>query len=164
MASKKMIEALNSQINAELYSSYLYLSMAAYFEDLNLDGFATWTKFQAKEEVEHAMKFYGYVGDVGSRVILDAIDKPPAEFASPLAVFEEILAHEQKVTKAVHDLKKLAIDEADYATDGFLQWFVAEQVEEEATAAKIVEKLKLVGDSPQGLLMLDRQLAMRGQH
>jgi ferritin len=162
MLNEKLEAAINEQINKELYSSYLYLAMSAYSDSVNLSGFAHWMRVQAQEEQAHALKLYGYVVEKGGRVLLEAIDKPPAEFASPLHVFEKTLAHEQKVTGLINDLYSLAIEESDYATQIFLQWFVSEQVEEEASATQIVELLKAVGDHPQGLIMLDRQLAGRG--
>ena len=162
MLNKKLEEAINEQINKELYSSYLYLAMSAYCESVNLSGFGHWMRVQAQEEQTHALKLYRYVVEKGGRVLLEAIDKPPAEFASPLDVFERTLAHEQKVTGLINDLYALAIEESDYATQIFLQWFVSEQVEEEANATQIVELLKAIGDHAQGLIMLDRQLAGRG--
>lgn len=162
MLSDKMLEALNKQINAELYSSYLYLAMAADFHDKNLSGFARWMEAQAQEEHGHAMKIYAYVHEQMARVKLDAIDAPRTEWDSPLAIFQETFAHEQKVTKMIHDLVTLAREESDYATEGFLGWFVKEQVEEEASAADMRDKLELVGDSKNGLFMLDRAAAARG--
>jgi ferritin len=161
MLSEKMQDALNAQLNAELYSAYLYVSMAAYFESVNLPGFANWMRVQAQEEVTHAQKFYTYVNERGSRVILRSIDGPPAEWDSPLAVFEEAYAHEQKVTGLINDLVNLAVSEGDHATNIFLQWFVTEQVEEEASADEVVQKLKLVGDVAGGLYMLDREMGQR---
>lgn len=161
MLSKKMEEALNKQVNAELYSSYLYLAMAADFEAKNLPGFAHWLEVQAKEENGHAMKFYEYINDRRGRVKLAAIAAPPAEWASPLAAFEAVLAHEQKVTGLINDLVELAAKEKDTATGVFLQWFVTEQVEEEKTADAIVAQLKMIGDKGHGLIMLDRALAQR---
>ncbi len=161
MLSKKMEKALNRQINAEIYSSYLYLAMSACFESLGLKGFSNWMRSQTQEELLHAMKFYHYVNERGGRIILAAIDAPPAEWDSALAVFEATLKHEQKVTGLINDLLDLAIKEKDHATNSFLQWFVTEQVEEEATASEIVNKLKLMGDAPGGLFMLDRELGQR---
>ncbi len=161
MASKKMEQALNKHLNAELYSAYLYASMAAYFENQNLPGFAHWMKVQAKEEVSHAEKFFAYINEVSGRVILEGIDKPPAEFDSPWKAFEATLKHEKHVTSLIHKLLEQARNESDHATEVFLQWFVSEQVEEEATAFRITEQLKLIGDSPQGLFMMDRQLGQR---
>lgn len=162
MLGKKMQDAMNEQIKNELYSAYLYLSMAAYFETENLKGFAHWMRVQAEEEQEHALKFFDFIHERGGRVALHAIDQPPAEFESPLGVFEETLSHEQKVTSLIHDLYALALEESDYASQVFLHWFVDEQVEEEANATEILEQLKMVGDKTQGLLMLDRALGERG--
>ena len=160
--SSKMQDALNKQINEELASAYIYLSMAAYFESENLPGFAAWMRHQTNEEMEHAMKFYGYVNDRGGRVLLDAIAKPEAEFNGPTDVFEKTLAHEQYITGCIHDLFSMAVEEKDYASYSVLQWFVDEQVEEEDTAGAILETLKRIGDKGQGLIMLDRQLGARG--
>ena len=157
----KMIEALNKQINSEIYSAYLYLSMAAYFDSLGLKGFSNWLRVQWQEELTHAMRIYDYVVERGGRVKLYAIQEPPHEWESPLAAFEHVYQHEVNVTKMIHELVELAISEKDYATYNFLQWFVAEQVEEEANASEIVDKLKLIGNDGRGLLMLDRELAAR---
>jgi ferritin len=161
MLSKKMEKALNGQINAELYSSYLYLAMSAHFETTGLGGFSRWMQAQAEEELLHAMKFYHFVNERGGRVTLGAIEAPTSKWKSPLAVFQATYAHEQKVTSLIHDLVDLAVKEKDHATHSFLQWFVTEQVEEEATADEIVNQLKLVGDAPGGLFMLDRELGAR---
>jgi len=161
MLSKKMSEALNKQINAELYSSYLYLSMAAYFESANMGGMASWMRIQAEEEKAHAMKFFDFIVDRGGRVALEAIGAPETEWASPLAAFEGAYAHEQKVTGMIDKLVKLAKDEGDAATDIFLQWFVTEQVEEEKSADDVVQKLKMVKDTPHALLTMDRELGQR---
>lgn len=161
MISKKMESALNKQINAELYSAYLYLSMNAYFQSVNLPGFANWMRVQALEEMTHADRFYKYVADRGGRVLLDAIDKPPVKWSSPLNVFEEVYRHEQKVTSLIHALVDLAITEKDHASNAMLQWFVNEQVEEEANAESLVQQLRLIGDNGYGILMLDRELAGR---
>jgi len=160
MLSPKLQEALNAQLNAEYYSSYLYLSMAAYFDDANLPGFANWMKVQSREELGHAMKFYDHIADRRGRVSLRAIEAPPTQWKSPLLAFEDALKHEQKVTGLINDLVKLAASEGDSAADVFLQWFVAEQVEEEKSADEMVQKLKLVGDSAQ-ILMLDQAAGQR---
>ncbi|KPK47431.1 MAG: ferritin [Dehalococcoidia bacterium SM23_28_2] len=162
MIDQRMEKALNRQLNAELYSAYLYLSMAAHFQSVNLAGFANWMRVQAKEELMHAMKFYDYVNERGGRVTLQAVDKPPSRWDSPLAVFENVYQHEQKVTSLINELVDLAVEAKDHATNNFLQWFVSEQVEEEASADEVVQKLKLVGDDPSGLFMIDRELAQRG--
>ncbi len=160
MMNQKIQEAMNKQINAETYSAYLYLSMAAYFEDINLLGFASWMKCQAQEEMTHAMKFFNFVNERGGRVILTPIDGPPTSWESPLNVFEETYEHETKVSAMINDLVNLAIEEKDHASNNFLQWFVAEQVEEEASADEVVNKIKLAGDGG-GLFMLDKELGAR---
>lgn len=161
MISQEMEKALNEQINRELYSSYLYLSMATFLAEQNFDGMAQFMKVQAREEVEHAMKIYGYIEEQGGRVLLDKIDGPPTAFTDPLTIFEKSLEHEKFVTKSIHDLVTLAIEKNDYATKTFLDWFVTEQVEEEATMDGIVNKLKMVGDKGHAMLMLDGQLGKR---
>ena len=161
MLSHKMQEALNDQINAEYFSSYLYLAMAAHCEAINLDGFANWLRVQTQEEMAHAMKFFGFVLERGGRVELKAIEAPPSQWESPLAIFEATLKHEQYITDRINKLVDLALAESDHATNAFLQWFVSEQVEEEATADGILQKLKLMADAPGGLFMLDRELAQR---
>ena len=160
--SQKMQDALNNQIKEELASAYIYLSMAAYCESINMGGSARWMAAQAQEEQAHAMKLYGYIHNRGGRVKLQALEQPPVEFDSVLDVFEKTLAHEQFITGCIHDLYALAVEEKDYASLGILQWFVDEQVEEEKTAADLLDMLKMVGDKGQGLIMLDRQLAQRG--
>jgi len=161
MLGEKLQDAINDQMNAELYSSYLYLSMSAYFQSVNLAGFANWMRIQAQEELVHVMKFYDYVNERGGRVTLKAVDAPPTEWKSPLAAFEHAYEHEQMVTGRINDLVNLAIDERDHATNGFLQWFVTEQVEEEASADGVVQKLKLVGADGGGMFMVDRELGQR---
>ena len=161
MISKKIEQAINDQINAELYSAYLYLSMVAYFESVNLSGFATWMKAQTQEEIMHAMKMYDFVNERGGRVILKAIDTPPSEWDSPLAAFEAAYAHEQLVTGRINDLVNLAVEEKDHATNSFLQWFVNEQVEEETSADNVVQNLEMARDAPGALFMIDRELGQR---
>jgi len=161
MIKEKIQDALNKQINAELYSSYLYLSMSAYFESINLKGCANWMRVQTQEELVHAMKFYDYLIERGGKVILSSIESPPTEWPSPLAIFEQAYQHEQKVTGLINGLVDLAIAEKDHATNNFLQWFVSEQVEEEASADEVVQKIKLMGDARGGIFMLDRELAQR---
>jgi ferritin len=162
MLSSKMQKALNDQINAELFSSYLYLAMAADMTAKNLDGVGHWFEVQAEEEHGHAMKFYKFVLERQGVVKLAAIQEPPARWASALAAFEATYEHEQKVTAMIHKLLDLAVAEKDHATASFLKWFVDEQVEEEANAAETVAKLRMVGDAKGGLFMLDRALAQRG--
>ncbi|ADO76946.1 ferritin [Halanaerobium praevalens] len=161
MLKESIAKALNQQINAELYSAYLYQSMAAYFEDKSLAGFANWMDLQAEEEMAHARKIYDFVNERGGRVILEGIEKPKSSWESQLDVFKESLAHEEKITAMINDLVSLAAAEKDYATHSFLQWFVDEQVEEEDTVGEIVDKLELIGDSTQGLFMMDDKLAAR---
>lgn len=161
MISKKMEEALNGQVNAEMYSAYLYLSMESYFKSLNLNGFANWMRVQTQEEMIHAMKIYDFINGRGGRVILKAIEGPPIEWDSPLAVFEAVYVHEQKVTGLINNLVDLAIKEKDHATNTFLQWFVNEQVEEESSADEVVQQLKMMENAPGGMFMLDRELGQR---
>ena len=161
MIKKKMQDVLNRQINAELYSSYLYLSMAAYFESVNLKGFANWMRVQTQEELVHVMKFYDYVIGRGGRVKLSPIDGPPTEWKCPLDVFENTYRHEKKVTGLINKLVNLAVSEKDHATTKFLQWFVDEQVEEEASAQQIVDQLKMIGDQSSMLYMVDKELGTR---
>jgi ferritin len=161
MFSKKVQDAMNDQIQRELESAYIYLSMAAYFDSSNLPGFANWMRVQFQEEQAHAFKFYDFVYDRGGQVILQAIGQPPAEFQSPLDAFEKVLAHEQKVTGHINDLYALAVEEKDYASQILLQWFVEEQVEEEKSAGDIVDMLERIGDSYHALVMLDRELSQR---
>jgi ferritin len=161
MLKKKIQDKMNDQIKHELYSAYFYLSMAAYLESANLPGAAHWMRLQAQEEQEHAMKFFEHIHDRGGRVILQAIDQPPAEFSGLLDVFEKTLEHEQKVTGLINDLYSLAVKEEDYASQIFLQWFVDEQVEEEKNATQIVEQVKMIGDHKGSLFMLDGHLGRR---
>jgi len=161
MLSERMLEALNKQVNAELYSAYLYLSMAAYFESINLKGFSNWMRVQAQEEVSHAMKFFDYINERGGRVKMMAIEQPPTEWNSPLDAFEATYEHETNVTRMINDLVNMAMEEKDHATYNMLQWFVAEQVEEEASADEIRQQLKLIGDDGRGIMMLDRELRQR---
>ncbi len=161
MIGKKMQDALNEQVNAEFYSAYLYLSMAAYFESTNLPGFATWMRAQTQEELIHTMKIYDYVNERGGRVTLKSIAEPPSEWKSPLAAFEAAYGHEQKVTGLINGLVNLAVEEKDNAANTFLQWFVDEQVEEEESAETVVNKLKLAADASDGMNMLDNEMGQR---
>jgi ferritin len=158
MMSDKMQEALNGQLVAELYSAYLYLSMAAYFEAADLAGFANWMRVQVQEEVTHGMKFYNYVYERNGRVVLGPIDGPPTEWDSPAAAFEHVLAHERKVTGLIGGLVKLAVEEKDQATGYFLEWFVEEQIEEEESAEAVLRKIKEAGAE---LSALDGELGAR---
>jgi len=161
MVSKRMTKALNEQINKEIYSAYLYMSMSAYSDYVGLKGFANWFMVQYQEEMEHAMRFYQYIQEQGEHVKLMAIEQPTTQFASPLAMFEKTLEHEKYVTKRINTLVDLAMKENDHATQIFLQWFVTEQVEEEANASEIIGKLKLVGKEGNGLFMIDKELQAR---
>ena len=161
MLSKSIQDAINEQIKHELASAYLYLSMSAYCEANNLPGMARWLRTQWEEEQTHAMKLFDYVNERGGRVVLDAIEKPPADFRAPLDIFQQVFVHEQKVTSLIHRLYEVALKENDYPTQVELQWFIKEQVEEEKNAAAIVEQLKMAKDNTSVLLMLDRQLGSR---
>ncbi len=161
MILEKMEQALNEQINAEFFSAYLYLSMAGYFSAQNLSGCAHWMELQYMEESEHAMKIFKYINDRGGRVRLDAIEKPQAEWESPMAAFEAAYKHEQYITGRINDLMKLAVELNDYTTQSFLQWYLNEQVEEEANVDEIVQSFHLMGNDKRGLFMLDRELKRR---
>lgn len=158
---ERIEKAFNEQLNAELYSSYLYLSMSAFFSSINLPGMAEWMRIQAEEELLHAMKFYDFIIQSGGRVVLPVIEEPQHTWDSPLAVFEHQLAHEQKVTGLINDLVDLARECSDYAAEQFLQWFVKEQVEEEANARDLVSKTEMIGDDTAAMFILDRELAGR---
>ncbi len=161
MLSPKLEKALNDQINAEMFSAYLYLAMVAYFQEKNLSGFANWMTVQNQEETFHAMKFFKYVAERGGRVTLDAIEKPQFEWESPLAAMEAAQKHEAYISGRINNLMDLAIKEKDHATANFLNWFVAEQVEEEDSVNEVVQKLRMVGTGGGGLFMMDRDMATR---
>lgn len=161
MISPKIEKALNEQINAEMFSAYLYLAMVAYFQDKNLSGFANWMTVQNQEETFHAMKFFRYVSERGGRVTLGAIEKPQFEWESPLAAMEAAQKHEAYITSRINSLVDLAIKEKDHATASFLGWFVDEQVEEEDSVNEVVQKLRLLGSDGGGLFMMDRDMATR---
>jgi len=161
MLNQTMQDAINDQIQAELYSSYLYLSMSAYYESLNLPGFANWMRLQAQEEAVHAMKFFDYVNDRGGRVKLLAVQAPPVDFESPVEPFKMAYEHEQLVTSLINNLYKLALEQNDFAAQSMLKWFIDEQVEEEKSALDIVEQLEFIGEHKIGLFMMDRELAGR---
>ena len=161
MISQKIADALNDQIRKEVYSSYLYLSMAAQFASMNLNGFAHWMKIQTGEETKHAMKIYDHLNQRNGRVILQQIDAPPSSWKSAKEMFQDAYQHEQKVTESINKIVELARAEKDYATEAFLQWFVNEQVEEEASTNEILQKLQLMGDNPVALLVLDSELSKR---
>jgi len=161
MIGEKMQSAINKQINAELYSSYLYLSMSAYFSTENLAGFANWMRVQAQEELMHAMKFFDFINERGGKVTVEKIDQPAVKWENPKAVFQNVLDHEIHVTKLINDLVNLAIEEKDHASNIFLQWFITEQIEEEASAEEVLTKLKMIGTDATALYMLDKELAAR---
>lgn len=161
MLSEKMQQALNDQINAETWSAYLYLSMSAYFESQNLPGFANWMKVQWLEELSHTTKFFDYVNERGGRVILKPIAAVQTEWKDALEAFQDTLKHEQHVTSLINNLVNIAIEEKDHATNNMLQWYVAEQVEEESNVESLVEQIKMIGGQGHGMLMLDRELGSR---
>lgn len=161
MIKKSVQNALNKQLGREFYSAFLYLSMSAYCESIDLPGFAHWMRLQYDEEVAHAMKFYEFINDRGGRVVLEPIEQPPVEFQSPLDVFEKTLEYEQEVSAKIRDLYGLAVKQNDYEAQVFLQWFITEQIEEEKTANDIIQTLKRTGDDGHALLMVDRELAAR---
>jgi ferritin len=159
--NKKLEKAFNEQIKNELHSGYIYLSMSAYFESENLPGMAKWMKHQAQEEYEHAMKLFNFMVERGNKVELKTIEAPPLKWKNSLDVFETALNHERKVTNMIHSLLELSTEEKDYPAVSHLKWFVDEQVEEEATADAIVQKLKLIGEAKHALIMLDYELGKR---
>ncbi|MDP8255253.1 MAG: ferritin [Candidatus Alcyoniella australis] len=163
MLNKEIEQALNKQVNAELFASYLYYSMAAYFDSLNLGGFAHWMRVQALEEATHAHRIYAFIIERGGKVALAQIDGPGTAWDSPLAAFQAAYQHEIKVTKMINDLVDLAIEQRDHASNNFLQWYVKEQVEEEASADEVVQQLRLIQDAKGGggIFMLDREMAQR---
>ena len=159
--SKELQEALNQQVTNELYAAHLYLSMAAYFESLNLPGFANFMKVQHREELSHAMKIFDFINDRNGRVYLQAIKQPPVEFQSVQEVMEKALEHEKHVTEVIYKLYEMAQRQKDYAAHVLMEWFVEEQVEEEKLFTELLEHVKLVGNDGTGLLMLDARLAQR---
>ncbi len=161
MLTEKMAKALNDQVNAEMYSAYLYLSMSSYFNDAGLGGFSAWMKVQATEELTHSKKLIDFIYQRGGRLVLSEIPAPPGEWDSPVAVFEETLAHEQKVTGLINALVDTALEEKDHASNIFLQWFVTEQVEEEESVGAVLDELRLVADNKSGLFLLNRELGAR---
>ena len=161
MLSESVQAAFNDQINKEFASAHIYLAMAAHFESINLSGAANWMRVQFEEEEFHALKMFDYVHERDGQVALMTIAAPRATYASPRAAFEAVLEHERKVTASIHQLMDMAVAESDHPSQSFLKWFVDEQVEEEANANAIIQKLKLVGDSGAGLFMVDQELAQR---
>lgn len=164
MFSQKLQQTFNEQINHEMASSYLYLSMAAYAHSMNLPGFAHWLELQYKEEQGHAMKLYKFVNERGGKVELLPIAQPPSDFKSPSHLFEEVLGHERKITGLINKLYETAMKEKDYAAQVLLHWFIEEQVEEEAAASEILETIRMAGEKGHALIMMDRQLARRGMN
>ncbi|MGB4305210.1 MAG: ferritin [Coprothermobacter proteolyticus] len=161
MLTETVEKALNEQINKELFSAYLYLSMAADFESKNLAGFAKWMKAQSAEELNHAMKLFNYVLERGGHVELMAIEKPQQTWESPLKAFQDAYDHERFITQSIYSLLEIAQSAKDYGTMEFLQWYVKEQVEEEAHAEHVMKNLEMINDAPAGLLMLDHELGQR---
>ncbi len=161
MLKPKMQDALNKQMNEEFFSAYLYLQMSAWFQSVNLPGLSSWMRIQTQEEVVHAMKLYDFINGRGGSAELQAIAAPQAEWESPLAAFEAALTHEQHITGCIDKLMDEARANSDHASEIFLQWFVTEQVEEEASADEVVQKLKLVADAPGGVYLLDQELGAR---
>ncbi len=161
MMSSKVQDALNEQMKHEFYSSYLYLSMSAYLDRANLPGMAKWMRAQAREEANHGMKIFDHLLDRAGKILLYPIGGPPSEFASPREVFDQAHRHEKEVTASINQLYGLAMDERDFASRVFLDWFVQEQVEEEKTSGLLAEQLRMVGEDRPGLLMLDRELGAR---
>jgi ferritin len=161
MLGQKIEEAFNEQINKELFSGYLYLSMSAYFLSINLNGFASWMRVQALEELTHAMKFFDFINERGGRAELHEAKAPQKEWESPLAAFEDAYEHECFISNCINDLVNLSLDEKDHASNNFLQWFVSEQVEEEASVDEVAQKLKLIGGDGGGLFLVDQELAQR---
>ena len=161
MVSSNIQQALNKQLNSEFYSSYFYLSMSAYFELNDLQGFATWFRLQSEEEYSHAMKIFDFLNHVSGKITLSKIEAPKTKWDSFLSVFQDTSDHEKAVTKTINYLVDLAISEKDHATVNFLQWFVSEQIEEEATAQQNVKKMEMIGDSKSGLYMLNREFGSR---
>lgn len=162
MMVKKVQDAFNAQINEEIFSSYLYLAMSAWFESGNLAGFAKWMRIQSQEENAHAMKFFSHIIERGGKVALKAIAEPASIWKTPLEAFEAALAHEKHISARIDDLMNLAIVQKDHASASFLKWFVDEQVEEESHADAVVQKLRLAKDATGALFMIDRELAARG--
>ncbi len=161
MPSKAVERAVNEQIGKEFYSAYLYLAMSADFAERNLPGFAHWMRMQYREELAHAVKLFDYLIESGGRVVLQAIDKPPSGFASPLEVMEQSLMHEREITASITGLYELALKEKDYPAQLMLQWFITEQTEEERAVTDIIARLKLAGDNASAFLLIDRELATR---
>lgn len=161
MINEKVKNVLNEQINKEFYSAYLYLAMSAYFDEIGLYGFANWTKVQAREEVDHGMILFDYMIDRNSKVELMGIDIPDSDFTSPMQVFEKILDHEKHVTESINCIASMSHEECDLATRNFINWYIAEQVEEEANVRDVIDKLRMFGEEKASLYLLDKEFAQR---
>ena len=156
-----IFDLLNQQIAKEQYAAQLYLSMSAWFLEQDLDGIANYFRVQSKEELMHSEKFFDYLNDIGGKIVLQEVKQPPHDFKDALEIFEKALEHEKLVTKSIFDIVKAANDAGDYSTAAFLQWFVNEQVEEEANASQLISKIKMVNDNPSALYLFDQELAKR---
>ncbi|MDU2064199.1 MAG: ferritin [Sporomusaceae bacterium] len=161
MINEKVQNAFNKQIQKEFYSAYLYLAMSAYSEEKNLKGFAHWLKVQYEEERAHALKLMDYLSERGGKVLLEALEAPEHDFGSPVETFEAVVKHEQSITESINKLYEVALKEKDYAAQIFLQWYITEQVEEEASATAVLERLKTVGDKGSAILYIDKELGKR---
>jgi ferritin len=161
MIKKEVLDVINEQINAETYSAYMYLSMAAYFEEMGLSGFSNWMKVQYQEESAHALKFFNYITERGGKVILKAVAQVPVDFNGIVDVFEQTLKHENQVTEKINNLMNVAVAASDHATQSFLKWFIDEQVEEEANVERILATLKLINGEGNGVFMMDREMSQR---
>ena len=161
MQNEKMIQAVNDQVNKELFSAYFYLAMQAYFSSLNLDGFANYFRVQVQEERDHALGFFNYLNKIGGKITFAEIQKPQSEFSSPQEVFELALKHEQYVTQSIYSLMNIAREIQDHTTEIFLQWYITEQAEEEENMGRVLNKLKLIKGDGAGLFMIDSELAQR---
>lgn len=161
MINQRLNDELNTQINAEIYSSYLYLSMSAWFESKSLTGFARWMRAQSQEEMFHADKMFDYLNDRGGTVILDEIERPPHQWDAPLSVMKQVVDHEAHVTELINSLVDSALEERDHAMSHFLQWYVSEQVEEEASVGEVYEKLKMIDNDSAGMFAMDLELGKR---
>lgn len=161
MIKKEVLDAINEQINAETYSAYMYLSMAAYFEEMGLSGFSNWMKVQYQEESAHALKFFNYITERSGKVVLKAVAQVPVDFNGIVDVFEQTLKHENNVTEKINNLMNIAVSANDHATQSFLKWFIDEQVEEEANVERILATLKLINGEGNGVFMMDREMSQR---
>lgn len=161
MLKESVLNKLNNQLNGELYSAYLYYAMTAYFESINLKGFSNWMRIQAQEELAHTHRIFAYINNKGERAKFEAVPEPPQDWSSPLECMEDTYKHECDISERINECVSLALKENDHSTNTMMQWFVAEQVEEESTVDDIVQKLKLIADNPSGLYMLDNEMGQR---